>query len=629
MTPASTITAAAVAEQTESLELQATMQIEAAEQDRPATFACLAYNGGVMRLRAHVDPTVIDLAGIRPVARVPLLADHRADLEGVLGDGRVTIDRARHTISIAGTLVRGLPLADQLVLMGKAGVEPQASIGGTSLRVEFVRAGQRVNVNGREFTGPLQVVREFQLREISAVAVGADSGTSVTVKAQSGETAMPPSTPTTDPAKAERERIQRIRQLTARANMPAETHARLDDIEAKAIDGEISESEVTDQVLGLLRASRAHVQTTRGGSQVLTVEVIAAAALLHAGFAGVAESAYGEQVTQQADDLAAHSVMDLCAAALQLDGRPGHSGRDQMISAAFSTMSLPTALGNAAEKVLIASFIEESATWESVAREMNLRNFKAAPTIRAWMSGQLQQVAPDGELKYVSVGETAGEIQADTFGAVIGITRKNVVNDDLGVFDNLVMMLGEATRRRMSDDAYTLLLSNPSDFFHADNGNYIEGSGTALSVAALSQAVQAMRKQTDENGKPLSLRPHVLLVPPELETTARAILDSTELGNADGTPTGNAMKGIAKLEVEPRLSNATFSGSSTTAWYLFAQPRIGALQVGYLNGRKGPVVDFFGVNSDPDRLGLSWRVYHDFGFALGEPRGAILSKGSA
>jgi hypothetical protein len=93
-------------------------------------------------------------------------------------------------------------------------------------------------------------------------------------------------------------------------------------------------------------------------------------------------------------------------------------------------------------------------------------------------------------------------------------------------------------------------------------------------------------------------------------------------------PTGNALKNAVSLEVEPRLSNAArFDGTSAKAWYLFSGPADAALIVAFLQGQQSPTVEFFGLDSEPNKLAVSWRVYFDYGAALADHRAAYKAKG--
>ena len=44
--------------------------------------------------------------------------------------------------------------------------------------------------------------------------------------------------------------------------------------------------------------------------------------------------------------------------------------------------------------------------------------------------------------------------------------------------------------------------------------------------------------------------------------------------------------------------------------------------VAFLDGREAPVVEFFGFDADPRMLTATWRVYQDYGAALGDFRAA-------
>lgn len=120
-------------------------------------------------------------------------------------------------------------------------------------------------------------------------------------------------------------------------------------------------------------------------------------------------------------------------------------------------------------------------------------------------------------------------------------------------------------------------------------------------------------------------------MPPELQQTTKELLQSDFIQRANyDSPTGNALKNAVSLEVEPRLWNdKRFSGSSTKGWYLFANPGDAAIVVAFLQGKQVPTVEFFGLDSDPNKLAATWRVFFDYGAALGDYRAAYRSKGEA
>ncbi len=54
-----------------------------------------------------------------------------------------------------------------------------------------------------------------------------------------------------------------------------------------------------------------------------------------------------------------------------------------------------------------------------------------------------------------------------------------------------------------------------------------------------------------------------------------------------------------------------------------------ALIVAFLQGKQTPTVEFFGLDADPNRLSATWRVFFDYGPALGDSRAAYRAKGEA
>jgi hypothetical protein len=76
------------------------------------------------------------------------------------------------------------------------------------------------------------------------------------------------------------------------------------------------------------------------------------------------------------------------------------------------------------------------------------------------------------------------------------------------------------------------------------------------------------------------------------------------------------------------LSNSSYTGYSTTAWYLLADPMdLPVIEIGFLNGRDMPVID--STDADFDTLGIQMRGYHDFGVAKQEYRAGVRSKGAS
>ena len=108
---------------------------------------------------------------------------------------------------------------------------------------------------------------------------------------------------------------------------------------------------------------------------------------------------------------------------------------------------------------------------------------------------------------------------------------------------------------------------------------------TPLSQTSLQAVVSAMKKRKDSKGQLIGFKPDTLLVPAELEFTARVILETTQVvgnGNNDINP----IKGALNLIVWPFLTSAT-------AWFVLDS---NAHELNWFNrkdsGVQGPSYDF-------------------------------------
>src|SRR5690606_2905891 len=149
---------------------------------------------------------------------------------------------------------------------------------------------------------------------------------------------------------------------------------------------------------------------------------------------------------------------------------------------------------------------------------------------------------------------------------------ETIVNDDLGLIVELSREHGRQALRTVGDEIYKLLLSNADSFF-AEPANLLTGATSALSFDSVSAAVKLFRSRTDSDGSPVDVEPAVLLVPPALEMSAKALIKSVTLtlDSETAVPTGNPLLEMVTVEVEPRLASTSIhADASDHAWYLLA-----------------------------------------------------------
>lgn len=315
---------------------------------------------------------------------------------------------------------------------------------------------------------------------------------------------------------------------------------------------------------------------------------------------------------------------------------------ERMIQASgggFSTLSLSGVLSNVANKALISAYTAVEVVWNQICAIRSHTDFKINSRYRLDSSGAFRKVGPDGELKHIGLTDAAYTNQVDTYGAVIALTRQMMTNDDLGAFMEIPNLLGQLAATRIEEAVFTLLLSNPNNFFHANNGNLLAGGTSALSIEALTLATTAFSNFV-VNGKPVLVSPDRVLVGTGLLQTAKKLYtDSTVI--ADGITNTKSVVGNSNPHAgsyrpvkSPYVNNTALrdqdgkaiSGQSASKWWLFADPnRRAAIGVAFLNGQQTPTIE--SSQTEFTTLGMQWRAYQDFGVGMEDPRAALQSNG--
>lgn len=302
-------------------------------------------------------------------------------------------------------------------------------------------------------------------------------------------------------------------------------------------------------------------------------------------------------------------------------------GPMRMQATQFSTINLPEIFASVANKELLAGFEEEDNAWREIARIASSRDFRPTTGYRLTDSLEYELLPDGGEIKHGTLGEETFMREIDTYAKMLGLTRKQIINDDLDAFDNIRTRLGRGGAIKLRNVIWAEFMNNAS-FFTTARGNYIEGATTNLGTdgVGLAAGVSAFEKLESSDGKRIGGMPTILLIPPELSRIA----DQLFVGGNQAQTVANTNIYANKYRpvVVPQLSDSTFTGNSTTAWYLFRSPGILApVVVSFLNGNQTPVVE--SADADFNNLGILFRGYHDFGADQDQWLAGIKSKGAA
>jgi len=308
----------------------------------------------------------------------------------------------------------------------------------------------------------------------------------------------------------------------------------------------------------------------------------------------------------------------------------------QNLQAAFSTVSLPGIFSNLANKELLAGFEEEDNNWEEISDVKSVSDFKTHTSYRLNDEMEYEELGPGGVMKHGKISEESYNRSADTYAKMFSLTRRDIINDDLGAFDDLRVRLGRGAARRLNRLVWTTFLANHTTFWTSARTNYIEGGTTNLGTdgVGLSAGVKAFRQRKSplvtgaEESSRMTLggRATKLLVPPELEAVAEALYVARNLAAVKAAD-ANIHAGKYRVVVASELSDSVYGGGySSTAWYLFGDT-LKPVVTSFLNGQRSPTVE--SADADFNTLGIQFRGYHDFGCSQSEYLAGVKSKGAA
>lgn len=322
------------------------------------------------------------------------------------------------------------------------------------------------------------------------------------------------------------------------------------------------------------------------------------------------------------DELADHARAFVTMSGASIAGMD----REQILRAAMHTTSdFPNLLTGVGNRTLMPAYQAAQSPLKRLARQALMSDFRTGTRLKLGEVGALQKVTEAGEIKSTTRGEAAESYALDTYGSLFALSRKAIVNDDLGAFRDWGMAAGRAAAETEAALLHTLVTQSSGAgpvmgedgkrLFHADHGN-LAGSGAAISETTLSAARLALRTMKGLDGTtPIAATPKFLLVGPALETTAEKLLASITPAVASDV---NPFAGKLELLVEPRITG--------NAWYVFTDPaQLAVLEYAYLSSAQGPQM---ASREGWDVLGMEFRVVLDFGCGAVDWRGAYRNAGA-
>ncbi|HKM18781.1 MAG TPA: Mu-like prophage major head subunit gpT family protein [Aliarcobacter sp.] len=513
--------------------------------------------------------------------------------------------------------------------------------------------GYKINsltVEERKGEPTIVTATSFEIRELSAVGIGFDSGATVgREKEIIGDKLM------NEELRAEllelrksidelnetqKVRLEELEKLEKRkdTNTPtvdvsqvannaiAEERQRAAEINNLVIAGELTQERATTHITvgdsidmvrkAILdeRVKKSQVVVSNGEDRNALKRSMEDAILMRVGFTP-------KTVADGADNFRGASLLDMARAITGYEG----FDRQELAKRAMSTSDFPLLLGNVANRVVAAAFEEEEGTFAIWTQAVELPDFRTRNEISFKnQNGRLQKLAGEkSEKKKIEFDENGLGWKLESYGASFSLTREMIINDDLGAFVNIVAEFGRMAKRTSNGIVYDILqnkgsyanykMNDDKTIFDASHKN-VSTTGAALGTETLSAARVLMKRQKDGE-KALNISPKYLLVAPEQETKALQLLNS----ESDVNSTNSGVKNPHKNTLIPIVDSELEAGP----WFMAAANN--TIKVGYLQGtNKQPVVEQ--KNSDID--GAEFKCVFDFGVVVTDHRGLYKNLGA-
>jgi phage major head subunit gpT-like protein len=594
----------------------------------PRRFKVNAYTGGAIRQEWSKEPVIVDLQGMSwSNKRRPILLQHSYDLDAILGQ-TTDIRVEGKNLVVEGEMIGGNGNAEKVIALAERGFQWQASIGADVVRSEKLPQGETAFVNGQSVVGPARIIRASRLREVSVVTLGADDNTSASLAASAAqleESSM------SDVVRDDADSIK-AEAIAVTASVPA-----------------INEDSIAEKVTARLMAAQAEarLQATRESRPSAPAvhvpqdrepfgEVLMAAACQSGRLTGV-EKSFSPQVLEAAHKKYKGGIglSEMLIEAARANGYEGRTTfRDDSYSrpilrAAFATHDIADVLSATVNKFLLQGFTTVDTSWQRISTTRSVSDFKTVTSYRLTGGFKFEEMSGKSEFKMASAGNIKYENAARTYGIATNLSREDIINDDLSALTQVPTRIGRGAALKLNEVFWTAFLDN-STFFSAGNNNYSSGSSTAFGIDGLTAAELLFLNQTDDDGFPLAVSPSILLVPTSLNAKALQLKGSTEIRDTNSNksyPTANPHAGKYEIITTPYLSNSSFTGNSTTGYYLLASPAdLSTVEVAFLNGVQQPTVEQ--ADLDFSLLGIQMRGFFDFGVAKVEPRAGVKMAGA-
>jgi hypothetical protein len=335
------------------------------------------------------------------------------------------------------------------------------------------------------------------------------------------------------------------------------------------------------------------------------------------------------------------SLLDLAAESLERRGvKTRGMSKEKMLQRAIdfardnggqnTSSDFSVALENLMHKALLGEYAQQQDTWRRFCGVDSVPDFRTSNRYRLGSFGVLDTLEESGEYKQKQIPDAIKQtISTETRGNKIALSRKAIINDDMGAVMASAQRFGRMAGLTIEKAVYDLLAENAglgptityngitAALFDAQFANI--GTGAAISVDSLYADMVTMASQVDiSNNEKLDIRPNVLLLPLALGGKAKQFnRDTYDPTAGSAFQASNKVANMFRDIIDtPRLSG--------TRRYTFSD-QTPALLVVFLNGSQVPVME---QRPGWDIDGIEWKIRLDVAAQGFDPKGAVTNAGT-
>ena len=289
------------------------------------------------------------------------------------------------------------------------------------------------------------------------------------------------------------------------------------------------------------------------------------------------------------------------------------------IEAGMTTIDVGGILSNVANKFLLEGFFSVERVWRNICASATSTTSRPSPaTASSARTSTSRSPGRRDQARHARRGDLHNK--ADTYGLMLSIDRRDIINDDLGAITTVPRKLGRGSGLKINDVFWTAFMNNAAFFAPATRTSSRRGHRPA-GIDGLTKGEQAFMDLVDSDGKPTGVMPSILLVPTALSAMGTQLYKSVELRTPPRTPSSPS----------PTRTRASSASRSAATWPTRStpatRPRRGTssrtpttCRSSRWRSSTAGSPDHRDLDADFNMLGIRMRGYHDFGVNLQDPR---------